>query len=147
MWYFDPDNKAGIDNFSFVVSLVFDRDRLSQLTDDPYAAQAWIENVLSEEVPAHICMVSHWLPGDRFRAFGLAFNAWQNNGAPLGDDAYSLLSMLTLGELPSPLQGIGKMLIATPEQKTRVVGPEGDEWNREVITEEGLFHVPPPDET
>lgn len=147
IWYFDPDNKTGIDNFSFVVSLVFDRDRLSQLTDDPYAAQEWIESVISEEVPAHICVVVHWLPSDRFRTFGLAYHAWQNNGAPLGDDAYTLLAMLTLGELPSPLQGIGKMLIATPEQKTLVVGPDGDQWNREVIAEEGLFYVPPKEET
>lgn len=142
-WHFDPAHKAATDNFSFVISVVFNQDQLRQWTSDPYAAREWIESVVLDEIPAHLAVVMHWLPDDAFRNFGLTYNAWQNSGAPLGDDSYALMNLLTLGGLPTGLAGIGSMQIATPQQKAQAVGPDGGEWHVDVITEEALLHVPP----
>ncbi|KVN28364.1 hypothetical protein [Burkholderia ubonensis] len=142
-WYFESSKNAITDNFSFMVSVVFDRDWLYELIEDHYAVNAWVQDVILDEFPSYISMLLHWMPSAAFKNFAATYNLWQNNGAPLGDDSYSLMSMLTLGMLPSVLTGIGAMRVATPEQKEQVVGPDGDQWNIRVILEEELFFVPP----
>ncbi|PXX59076.1 hypothetical protein SAMN05660489_04872 [Pseudomonas sp. LAMO17WK12:I10] len=142
-WYFDSESHATRDRFSFIVSVVFERDQLNQLTSDINATNAWMRNTILEEFPSYISMMMHWLPDDQFKNFAYTYNTWQNSGAPLGDASYSLMRMLTLGCIPSSLTGIGAMHIATDEQRSQVVGENDDEWNSSVIVEDELFYVPP----
>ncbi|MEQ2017218.1 MULTISPECIES: hypothetical protein [Photorhabdus] len=67
---------------------------------------------------------------------------WQNNGAPLGDEAYNILETLTLGRLPSTATGTGNMRIATEQQRKEVIGDSGTEWNEKVIEDNQLLYVP-----
>ena len=141
-WYFDSELTSMDDRFSFLVSAVFSRNLLTQLTSDPYAADTWIVNTILEELPAHINLLMHCLPHDQYLNFGATYKAWQNHGAPLGDASYSLMRTLTIGCLPSTLTGVGAMVIATPEQRERVVGTSGQDWDRDVIINEELLFVP-----
>jgi len=143
LWYFDSESNATRDRFSFIVSVVFNRDQLDHLTSDIYATNSWMRDTILEEFPSYISMMMHWLPYDQFNNFAYTYNTWQNSGAPLGDASYSLMRMLTLGCIPSSLTGIGAMYIATDEQRLQVVGEEGDQWNSAVIVEDELFYVPP----
>uniref|UniRef100_UPI001CEDF467 hypothetical protein n=1 Tax=Photorhabdus antumapuensis TaxID=2862867 RepID=UPI001CEDF467 len=74
--------------------------------------------------------------------FASTYQRWQNNGAPLGDEAYHILKTLTLGRLPSAATGIGNMRIATAQQRIEVIGESGTEWNTEVIISNQLVYVP-----
>lgn len=141
--YFDSTHHEIRDRFSFVVSVVFNRDHLDLFTSDIYATNAWMKDTILDEFPSYISMMMHWMPQDQFKNFAYTYNTWQSSGATLGDASYSIMRMLTLGCLPSSLTGIGAMYIATPEQRSEVVGVDGDEWNSQVIIEEELFYVPP----
>ncbi|MFJ3368108.1 hypothetical protein [Pseudomonas sp. NPDC086251] len=143
IWYFDSASHASRDRFSFIVSVVFNRDQLNQFTSDIYATNAWMKDTILEEFPSYISMMMHWLPDDQFKNFAYTYNTWQNSGAPLGDASYSLMRMLTLGCIPSSLTGIGAMHVATVAQRTDVVGVNEDQWNSSVIVDDELFWVPP----
>lgn len=141
-WSFKQSAHAMTDRFSFVVSAVLNRDLVTRAGMEPDKLVGWIQKTIMEEFPAHISVVNHWLDDAAFKNFGATYNRWQNNGAPLGDDAFSLMQMLTLGHLPVTQPGIGLMRIATDTQRTEVVGDKEDEWNINVIQSEELYYVP-----
>lgn len=141
-WYFDSEIQATSDKFSFVVSVIFNRDDLVQVPNDVRAADAWVKSAILEEFPSHISMLLHWMPEDQFKNFAYTYAAWQGSAGSLGDASYSILRMLTLGSLPTSV-GIGYMRIATDVQRLEVVGENGDEWNTDFIIENDLFFIPP----
>ncbi|MCT8343444.1 hypothetical protein LG003_11420 [Photorhabdus kleinii] len=142
-WYFSGKDYEKTDRFSFVISVVVNSKLINDKPGvDPYKLEEWVKETILTEFPAHISMIIHWMDRDAFSNFGMTYQRWQNNGAPLGDSAYSILESLTLGTLPSALQGIGTMRIATPHQREEVVGENNDEWNTKKIIQNELFYVP-----
>ncbi|OCQ52491.1 hypothetical protein Ppb6_02227 [Photorhabdus australis subsp. thailandensis] len=141
-WYFSGEEYEKTDRFSFVISVVVNSDLIKLHGVDPYKLEEWVKETILTEFPAHISMIIHWMDRDAFLNFANTYQRWQNNGAPLGDAAYSILESLTLGKLPSALKGIGTMRIATSSQREEVVGSNGDQWNTDGITQNELFYVP-----
>ncbi len=130
------------DRFSFVVSIVFDRKLLKEdAVIEPAVKAAWFAQVVCEEMPAHIFTQVHWMAD--FETFAGVYKVWQNGGATLGDEAYKLLNMLSLGQLPGAAEGINAAVIATENQRKEVIGSEGDQWNTGLIESYGLFYIPP----
>ncbi|MBS9433051.1 hypothetical protein [Photorhabdus hainanensis] len=141
-WYFSGAKYAHTDRFSFVVSVVINRQLIENNNVDPHKLEAWVKTEILAEFPAHVSMIIHWLPTDHFRNFASTYKRWQNNGSALGDEAYHILEMLTLGRLPSPLTGTGNMRIATKEQRTEVIGESETEWHSKFIESNQLLYVP-----
>ncbi|MDX7990058.1 hypothetical protein [Xenorhabdus littoralis] len=141
-WYFSGEEYEKTDRFSFVISVVVNSELIKVPGVDPYKLEEWVKETILTEFPAHISMIIHWMDSRPFLNFGNTYQRWQNNGAPLGDAAYSILESLTLGKLPSALKGIGTMRIATPHQREEVVGKNNDQWNTDKIIQNELFYVP-----
>ncbi|MBS9423157.1 hypothetical protein [Photorhabdus caribbeanensis] len=141
-WYFSNEKYALADRFSFVVSVVVDHQFLESQKVAPYKLESWIKTEILAEFPAHISMIIHWLSPKHFENFANTYKRWQNNGAPLGDEAYYILETLTLGRLSSAATGIGNMRIATEQQRIKVIGESGDQWNEEIIKDNQLSYVP-----
>ncbi|MBC8944766.1 hypothetical protein [Xenorhabdus indica] len=143
-WHFSGKEYESTDRFSFVISVVVNSDLIKsrELKVDPYQLEEWVKETILTEFPAHISMIIHWMDREPFLNFGNTYQRWQNNGAPLGDAAYSILESLTLGKLPSPFKGIGSMRIATPHQREEVVGKSGEQWNTNRIKQNELFYIP-----
>ncbi|AZC38223.1 hypothetical protein [Pseudomonas chlororaphis] len=137
-WYIDDQGKTLSDRFSFMVSLVFPRSLLAGLTD-ACATEAWIKQCILDEIPCHISALVHWLDDSAFAQFGVTYQGWQNDGAPLGDRSYQLLKQLTLGRTPGVLDGIRHMRIAKSAQQQAATEPG---WNPDYISENELFYVP-----
>lgn len=142
VWNFDESAYATTDRFSFVISLVLNRNLIASQNIVPDKLITWILQVVMEQFPAHVSLINHWLSESAFKNFAQTYARWQNNGNPLGDDAWSILEMLTLGHLPATTLGIGLMRIATDAQQTAVIGADGSQWNTSVIVQEQLFYVP-----
>ncbi|MGL4353720.1 MAG: hypothetical protein ACRCTP_07315 [Aeromonas popoffii] len=140
-WAFSQSNYATTDRFSFVVSAVLNRRLIEGPNIVPDQLVAWVQEIIMAEFPAHVSLINHWLDGAAFRNFGTTYARWQNSGMPLGDDAFTLMQMLTLGRLPVTQLAIGLMRIATEAQHDEVFG-DGSQWNEEVILREELFYVP-----
>ncbi|QXF33834.1 hypothetical protein CE143_12290 [Photorhabdus luminescens] len=102
-WYFSGERYIQSDQFSFVVSIVLNRERIKSGTTDFYKLESWVKTEILAELPAHISLVIHWLSSEEFEKFASTYKLWQNNGAPLGDHAYRILETLTLGKKPSAL--------------------------------------------
>ncbi|MCC8421444.1 hypothetical protein [Photorhabdus thracensis] len=141
-WYFSSEKYALADRFSFVVSVVVNRLLIESNKVDPYKLESWVKTEILAEFPAHISMIIHWLSPKHFENFANTYKRWQNNDAPLGDEAYHILETLTLGRLPSDTIGIGSMRIATEQQRIEVIGESGVQWNEEVIKSNQLLYVP-----
>ncbi|WP_118985788.1 hypothetical protein [Photorhabdus sp. CRCIA-P01] len=141
-WYFSSEKYALADRFSFVVSVIVNRQLIENDKVDPYKLESWVKTEILAEFPAHISMIIHWLSPEHFKDFASSYKRWQNNDAPLGDEAYHILETLTLGRLPSDATGIGNMRIATKQQRIEVIGKSGDQWNEEVIKSDQLLYVP-----
>ncbi|MDE9441388.1 hypothetical protein [Xenorhabdus bovienii] len=142
-WHFSGKEYEKTDHFSFVISIVVNRDLIEKLPNvDPYKLEEWVKETILTEFPAHISMIIHWMDQDKFLNFAHTYQHWQNNGAPLGDAAYSILESLTLGKLPSSLKGIGTMRIATEDQRKKQLGHDEKEWNIKKIIQDELFYVP-----
>lgn len=141
-WYFSGAEYAHTDRFSFVVSVVINRQLIENNKVDSHKLESWVKTEILAEFPAHVSMIIHWLPSDQFRNFASTYKRWQNNGAALGDEAYHILEMLTLGRLPSALTGTGNMRIATKEQRAEVIGETEKEWNYKFIESNQLLYVP-----
>ncbi len=141
-WYFSNEKYALADRFSFVVSVVVNRQLIENDKVDPYKLESWVKTEILAEFPAHISMIIHWLSPEHFKDFSSTYKRWQNNDAPLGDEAYHILETLTLGRLPSDATGIGNMRIATEQQRIEVIGESGDQWNEAVIKSNQLLYVP-----
>lgn len=140
-WAFSHANYATTDRFSFVVSAVLNRRLVENQNIVPGKLIAWVQETIMAEFPAHMSLINHWLDDATFNNFGATYARWQNSGMPLGDDAFALMQMLTLGRLPVTQLDIGLMRIATEAQRTEVVG-DGSQWNENVILREELFYVP-----
>ncbi|WP_118985806.1 hypothetical protein [Photorhabdus sp. CRCIA-P01] len=141
-WYFSNEKYALADRFSFIVSVVINRQLIENDKVDPYKLEAWVKTEILAEFPAHLSMIFHWLSPEQFKNFANTYKRWQNNGAPLGDEAYNILETLTLGRLPSAATGTGNMRIATEQQRIEVIGGSGTEWNEKVIEDNQLLYVP-----
>ncbi len=141
-WYFSSEKYALADRFSFVVSMVINSQLVKNDDVDPYKLESWAKTEILAEFPVHLSLIIHWLSPEHFKDFSSTYQRWQNNGAPLGDEAYHVLETLTLGRLPSAATGIGNMRIATAQQRIDVVGESGKEWNTEVIINNQLVYVP-----
>ncbi|WP_369973510.1 hypothetical protein [Photorhabdus sp. CRCIA-P01] len=141
-WYFSGAEYAHTDRFSFVVSVVINRQLIENNKVDPHKLESWVKTEILAEFPAHVSMIIHWLPPDNFRNFASTYKRWQNNGAALGDEAYHILEMLTLGRLPSALTGTGNMRIATEKQSAEVIGESETGWHYEFIESNQLLYVP-----
>ncbi|NHB91603.1 hypothetical protein [Photorhabdus cinerea] len=141
-WYFSNEKYALADRFSFVVSVIVNRRLIENDNVDPYKLESWVKTEILAEFPAHISMIIHWLSPEHFEDFASTYKRWQNNDAPLGDEAYHILETLTLGRLPSDATGIGNMRIATEQQRIEVIGESGDQWNEAVIKSDQLLYVP-----
>ncbi|SFU61241.1 hypothetical protein [Xenorhabdus koppenhoeferi] len=141
-WHFSGEEYEKTDRFSFVISVVVNSDLIQDSDVDPYKLEEWVKETILTEFPAHISMIIHWMDQEAFSNFGTTYQRWQNNGAPLGDAAYSILESLTLGKLPSSLKGIGTMRVATLPQRKEVVGENNDHWNTDKIIQNELFYVP-----
>lgn len=140
-WAFSKSNYATTDRFSFVVSAVLNRRLIDNPRIVPEQLVPWIQGTIMAEFPAHVSLINHWLDDATFNNFGAAYARWQNSGMPLGDDAFALMQMLTLGHLPVTRLDIGLMRVATEDQRTEVVG-DGSQWHEDVILQEELFYVP-----
>nr|WP_241391075.1 hypothetical protein [Serratia proteamaculans]ULG16487.1 hypothetical protein 1137p_00089 [Serratia proteamaculans] len=140
-WAFSHSNYATTDRFSFVVSAVLDRRLIERPNIVPEQLVAWVQETIMAEFPAHVSLINHWLDDAAFNNFGATYARWQNNGMPLGDDAFALMQMLTLGHLPVTQLDIGLMRIATEAQRDEVVG-DGSKWNTGAILREELFYIP-----
>lgn len=142
-WAFSRSNYASTDRFSFVVSAVLNRSLLAnpKIESDELLV-AWVKETIMAEFPAHVSLIDHWLDDSAFRNFGATYARWQNNGSPLGDDAFALMEMLTLGHQPATQLNIGLMRIATEEQRSKVFGDSGSEWDTQFIQSHELFYVP-----
>lgn len=125
-----------------MVSVVINRQLIENDKVDPYKLEAWVKTEILAEFPAHLSMIFHWLSPEHFKNFASTYKRWQNNGAPLGDEAYNILETLTLGRLPSEATGTGNMRIATEQQRKEVIGDSGTEWNEKVIEDNQLLYVP-----
>ncbi|NDK99562.1 hypothetical protein [Photorhabdus bodei] len=141
-WYFSNEKYALADRFSFMVSVVINRQLIENDKVDPYKLEAWVKTEILAEFPAHLSMIFHWLSPEHFKNFASTYKRWQNNATPLGDEAYNILETLTLGRLPSAATGTGNMRIATEQQRIEVIGEHGDQWNEKVIEDNQLLYVP-----
>ncbi|AKH65170.1 MULTISPECIES: hypothetical protein [Photorhabdus] len=141
-WYFSSEKYAKTDRFSFAVSVVINRQLIKNGSFDPYKLESWVKTEILAEFPAHISIIIHWLSQDHFEDFACSYKRWQNNRASLGQEAYRILETLTLGKRPSIETGIGRMRIATEEQRIKVIGNHEDEWNGKVIEDNQLLYVP-----
>lgn len=140
-WAFSHANYATTDRFSFVVSAVLNRRLVENQNIVPGKLIAWVQETIMAEFPAHVSLINHWLDDATFNNFGATYARWQNSGMPLGDDAFALMQMLTLGHIPVTQLDIGLMRVATEAQRTEVVG-DGSQWHEDVILREELFYVP-----
>ncbi|ETS30678.1 hypothetical protein BB987_01510 [Photorhabdus temperata] len=100
-WHLSGKRYAQADHFSFVVSVVLNRELIGSGPVDLYKLESWVKSGILAELPAHISLVIHWLSPEDFKKFATTYKLWQNNGAPLGDQAYKILETLTLGKQPS----------------------------------------------
>ncbi|WP_350304995.1 hypothetical protein [Photorhabdus viridis] len=141
-WYFSSEKYSQTDRFSFVVSVVINHQLIENDNVDPYKLESWVKTEILTEFPAHISTIIHWLSPEHFVNFASTYKRWQNNGAPLGDEAYKILETLTLGRLPSELTGIGSMRISTAQQRIEVIGQSSDQWNEEVVKGNQLLYIP-----
>ncbi len=141
-WFFTDSAYASTDRFSFVISLVLNRSLLLSQNIVADKLITWMLQVVMEQFPAHVSLINHWMSDSAFKNFAQTYARWQNGGNPLGDDAWTILQMLTLGRLPVTLLGIGSMRIATTAQAAQVVGADGSQWNTDVIVQDQLFYIP-----
>ncbi|MCA6220834.1 hypothetical protein [Photorhabdus antumapuensis] len=110
-WYFSGNRYIKTDHFSFVISVVLNQGLFENSTVDLYKLESWVKYEILAELPAHISLVIHWLPESHFNNFAQIYKRWQNNGAPLGDQAYNILEMLTLGKKPSISEDISYNIV------------------------------------
>lgn len=141
-WNFSEAAYATADRFSFAISIVQNRSLLENDNIDAARLTQWLQQTIMTEFPAHVSLINHWLSDSQFSNFAATYKRWQNNGTPLGDDAFAIMTMLTLGHLPVAELGIGLMRIATEEQRSEIMGSNGSEWHSEIILSEELFYIP-----
>ena len=116
-WYRVED--VIFDRFSLKVGVVLDRDRWLN-EDRPEEVMAWVAQIVSEEMPAHIQADVHWLSADEFRYFRNDYKEWQQVAAEsrLGQKSYELMKKLSLGQLPEPGKGIGIYHLIAEDEET-----------------------------
>ncbi|SDY38057.1 hypothetical protein [Pseudomonas sp. NFIX28] len=128
------------DRFSFDVSLVFNSDLLANAID-PYVIEAWIKNIIQDELPCHVSAQLLWLSDVAFKDFAWTYARWQTQkNVQLGELSYNLMRLLALGMLPTGEQGINAMRIATEQQQITATQPD---WDFDYIEENVLLYTPP----
>ncbi|ANB72010.1 hypothetical protein AYM40_06220 [Paraburkholderia phytofirmans OLGA172] len=140
---------SSFDRFSFIVSLVLNKAILPQ-QGDAYTTERWIRQCVQAEIPACVSVVIHWLDDVNvnpsspvsFQNFSRSYSSWQAGKTAPSTATYQLLWQLSLGLLPTRLIGIGTMVIASSDQRSQVIGPDGTDWNVDVIAKNSLFLVP-----
>ena len=146
-YYWYPQYAA--DRFSFIVSLVLNKAMLPA-SGDIHSTELWIKECVQAELPMHVALMIHWLEDEStnttdarsFQNFAQTYASWQNRGTAPSGATYQLLWMLGLGMQPARMIGIGAMIIASDEQRTEVIGPDGTEWNSQVISDDSLLFIP-----
>jgi hypothetical protein len=128
------------DRFSFNVSVVFNSNLVANATD-PYMVEAWIKNVIQDELPCHVSASLLWMTDPAFRDFSWAYTRWQTaRRGQLGLISYYLMRLLALGMLPKGGRGINAMRIATDQQQTSATSPD---WDFDYIKSQVLLYTPP----
>jgi len=141
-WRFLRQSESRIaDRYSFTVSAVFRDDLLSTVLE-PYTTEAWVRQIVQQELPCHVMGEIRWMDAHYFSEFSANYAQWMAAEARMGIHAFNLIEMLALGLLPSGLMGINAMRIATDAQRAEVVGQNGLYWNTVPIEENNLFYVP-----
>ncbi|MDI2146131.1 hypothetical protein KBJ94_29220 [Pseudomonas sp. ITA] len=139
-YYWHVESSQITDRFSFGVSVIFNRDLLAN-TNDPYMIDAWVKNIIQDELPCHVTASVLWLSEDAFNDFSWAYTRWQTTKhGQLGLLSYSLMKSLALGLPPGGAQGINAMRIATDAQQVSATQPV---WNYDYIKDYMLFYMPP----
>jgi len=141
-WNFSEAAYASADRFSFVISIVHKSSMFAGADIDAALLLNWMQETIMAEFPAHVSIINLWLSDSAFANFSATYKRWQNNGSPLGDDAFAIMQMLTLGHLPVSQLGIGLMRVATEAQQVEVLGEDGTGWDTSVILDQELFYVP-----
>ncbi len=140
------------DRFSLKVGVVLDRDRWLN-EDRPEEVMAWVAQIVSEEMPAHIQADVHWLSSSEFSYFGSNYNKWQQAAAEsrLGETSYELMKQLSLGQLPAPGKGIGTYHIVTIDEMDNsewykvAESPPVSQWDEamlEDVEEAQVLYIP-----
>ncbi len=144
--FYIKKNKIG-SNFNFAISVVFSQTWLKGAID-PYATEEWVKKIISEEVPYHISAKIHWFSEEKFERFADKYAQWQDEGTSRwGAIPYELLSDLSLGERPTPINGIGMMMIAPDNSEFRddyinANRASRRRWGDDEVGETGIFFVP-----
>lgn len=108
--YWKPAAPAVIDPFFLSLSVIFPQRLLDGLNErERFERKKLIEQVVREEVPAHLTSYIHWLDQSDFKSLSHEYHDWVL--AP-HLPSYLLLSRLGLGRSPGNLEGVGYMHIA-----------------------------------
>lgn len=127
------------DAFSFTLSVVLNRKWLDS-AGDPHITDAWIRQIVDEEVPSHITTQIHWLSEEQYANFATSYSAWQKDEMTLGDRAYELLHQLSIGYVPVDARvGIGFTHIVDDAKKEEKIAKESK--NKKTYEETLLFYV------
>ncbi|WP_395300784.1 hypothetical protein V1599_20835 [Enterobacter sp. ECC-175] len=132
------------DRFSLTVSLLFRRrliDRGDITPEQLSDAEASVRRIVQSELPAHIQAQILWLSDEQFDLLAETYGSWQDAETRLGADTLKLLRMLSIGMLPSVLEGIGMMKIPGASDEEALDNAEEGQWKR-IIDERGLLYIP-----
>ncbi|MCG1040897.1 MULTISPECIES: hypothetical protein [Burkholderiaceae] len=152
----DPEHEKDpeLDLFSFKVGVVLNRTRwLSPeaiAVDRPNDVIRWVEQIVYEEMPAHVNSQIHWLDQSTFVNFGNDYAVWQAQASdvPLGDKTYALLEMLALGRLPDTESigiGVSHVITAAELQDPALVDAANHQWTtEEMVRSAEVLYVPRP---
>ncbi|MBL4806439.1 MAG: hypothetical protein JKY31_04025 [Rhodobacteraceae bacterium] len=111
-WYIDRAQTPYVDRFTFCVSVVFPTKFLGH--DPNPVTAAWFEQVVREEVAAHVNVLVHWMDDGLYGSFSDQYYKWQSAGNALTDSAYALMKSLAIGMQPYTSNGIGVMHVYDP---------------------------------
>jgi hypothetical protein len=132
------------DRFSFVLCIVLNRDMLGDTVADPKMVDAWIRQIVAEEVPFHISPQIHWLDRETFEQFSYAYGSWKSDGTPLGDASFQMLEFLSFGRIAVDNRtGVGFMRVVPDDATTYATLIDGS-WkylDKNRIDSSQIFYV------
>lgn len=104
-------NQLETELFSSTVSVVLPD---SWVKDSNPARRDWIEQVVREEIPAHLTGQIHYLNSLEFKNFSNAYEAWQTSDQLHQGEAFTMLEALSLGHRPpESVRGIGSAVVVS----------------------------------
>ncbi|MCG1055040.1 hypothetical protein KQH49_08770 [Mycetohabitans sp. B5] len=152
----DPEHEQDpeLDLFSFKVGVVLNRTQwLSPkaiAVDQPNDVIRWVEQIVQEEMPAHVNSQIHWLDQSAFVEFGNDYAVWQAQASDvsLGDKTYALLEKLALGRLPDAESigiGVSHVITADELRDPALVDAANHQWTtEEMVRSAEVLYVPRP---